>query len=91
MTLAITLPDEMNSRLATLFSEDKERDGFVLDAIADALEHRDRESKELIEEIEAIMKDVDENKNLIPFEDFCRQWEEEIAAKSFASIRFNAN
>jgi predicted transcriptional regulator len=74
MTLTIDLPDELASRLAELLPEE-ERDRFAVAAIAEALEARRCDSAECIAAVEQALEDMDEGRNLIPFEEVCRQWD----------------
>lgn len=74
MTITIDLPDELASRLAELLPEE-ERNRFAIAAIAEALEARKRDSSECIAAVEEALADMDEGRNLIPFEEVCRQWE----------------
>lgn len=84
MTLTIDLPDELAARLAELLPEE-ERDRFAVAAIAEALEARQSDSAECIEAVEQALADMDAGRNLIPFEDVCRQWDAEKASRREAS------
>ena len=81
MTLTIELPDEVASRLAEMLPE-SERDGFAASAIAEALESRLRDSEECVLAVERALADMDAGRNLIPFDEVCRQWEAERAGRS---------
>ena len=80
MTLTIELPDDVASRLAEMLPEG-ERDRFAASAIADALESRMRDSEECVLAVEEALADMEAGRNLIPFEEVCRQWEAEKASR----------
>jgi predicted transcriptional regulator len=80
MTITIDLPDDLASRLAEILPEE-ERSRFAVDAIAEALEARRRDSEECIVAVEQALADMDEGRNLIPFEEICRLWDAEKAAR----------
>ncbi|HZT41180.1 MAG TPA: hypothetical protein VFA07_03280 [Chthonomonadaceae bacterium] len=74
MTITIDLPDELASRLAELLPEE-ERNRFAVNAIAEALEARRRDTAECVTAVEQALADMDAGRNLIPFEEVSRQWE----------------
>ena len=81
MTLTIKVPDEVASRLEEMLPPE-ERDSFAAAAIADALELRSRDSAECIAAVEDAIADMDAGRNLIPFDEVCRRWDAERAART---------
>ena len=74
MSIAIVIPDELAEKLADALPAD-ERQAFALDAISAALEARQRDSTECMAAVEKALADMDTGRNLVPFEDVCREWD----------------
>ena len=74
MTLTIELPNEIATRLRLL--PEAMRDRFAVAALEDALNLRQNETSDFTAVIDQSLSDMAEGKNLISFEDACRQWED---------------
>ena len=85
MTLTIELPEGLAARLAELLPED-ERVRFAASAIEDALDARLRDSAECVSAVEQALADMNEGRNLIPFDEVCRQWEAERTALNHSTL-----
>ena len=80
-TLTIDLPDELAVRFFSLLPEE-ERSRFSIAAIANALQFR-QEEEDCVTVVEQALADLDEARGLVTFEEVCRQWDAEKAARNF--------
>ena len=83
LTVTIDLPDEVASRFVALLPE-KERSQFSVDAIAEALQLRQEEADDCVTVVEQALADMDAGIGLVSFEEVCRQWDAEKAARKTA-------
>ena len=72
MSLTIELPNEVARQLAELPAE--ERSSFAIQA---ALEARRRDRDEFAAAVEQALADLEDGRNLIPFEELCERWDRE--------------
>ena len=80
MTFTIDLPEELASRFVALLPEE-ERSRFSAAAIADALLLREEEGDDCVTAVEQALAEMDAGRGLVPFEEICRQWDAEKAAR----------
>ena len=87
MTLTIDLPEELASRLTASYPEEAERNQLIICSIAEVLESQQQESEDLIASMDVIISDVQAGRNTYSFEEVCRQWDEDTAARLKAEKR----
>jgi predicted transcriptional regulator len=83
MAFTIDLPEELAIRLATVLPEE-ERSQFAVSAIEEALEARLRDEAECVAAVEEAIAEMEAGHKGILFEDLCRQWDAERAARRTA-------
>ena len=79
LTVTINLPDELAAEFVSQLPEE-ERSQFSVAAIADAL--RFRQEEDCVSVVEQALADMDAGIGLVSFEEVCRQWDAEKAARS---------
>ncbi len=87
MTLTIDLPEELASRLTASYPEEAKRNQLIICSIADVLESKQQEADDLIASMDALIADVEAGRNTYSFEEVCRQWDEDTAARLKAEKR----